>query len=238
MVRESLAAMVILWLAPGAWAQDSSASLVLTPRGATRASVTPASAPPLRLTVPAETEVSAQLLSGIHTQVSQVDDPVTAVLLQPVYVNGQVALPLGTLLDGHITRIKPAGRLNRPAQLALRFDQITLPDGQAKPITGLLSSLDNSPSSKTQFDPEGYLEGARRRVWRRALLGGLVGTGVLGTLRAAVVGSTALACLAPASGAAIVGYAALWPRGNDVNLPPETRCRIRLNNPLVVQASS
>jgi hypothetical protein len=36
-------------------------------------------------------------------------------------------------------------------------------------------------------------------------------------------------------GVALLGYAALWPKGNDVNVPPQTQCRIRLNYPVTVR---
>src|SRR5664279_626104 len=57
------------------------------------------------LTVPAETEVKVQVLSGIHTQINHVNDPVTAEVLKPVFVEGKLDLPTGSLLDGHITMI-------------------------------------------------------------------------------------------------------------------------------------
>ena len=41
-----------------------------------------------------------------------------------------------------------------------------------------------------------------------------------------------------AAGAAAIGYEILWPKGHDVNLPPETRCLIRLSYPLTVRVST
>ena len=39
----------------------------------------------------------------------------------------------------------------------------------------------------------------------------------------------------PATGGGLVGFELLWPRGNDVHVPPETRARIRLNYPVTVR---
>jgi hypothetical protein len=39
------------------------------------------------------------------------------------------------------------------------------------------------------------------------------------------------------AGAAVIGYEILWPKGHEVNLPPETRCLMRLNYPLTVRVS-
>jgi hypothetical protein len=99
------------------------------------------SAPPL--TVPAETEVKVQVLSGIHTQINHVNDPVIAEVLKPVFVEGKLALPPGSLLDGHITMIRNAGHMHRSAELGMRFDRITLPDGQEKPVAAVLAALEH-----------------------------------------------------------------------------------------------
>src|SRR5215831_20386852 len=94
----------------------------------------PSNDSPPTVTIPAETRATVQLLSGIHTRFSRVDDPIKAQLLRPVVIRGKVALPPGTLLDGKLTVVRSAGRLNRPAELAVRFEQITLPDGDVEPI--------------------------------------------------------------------------------------------------------
>lgn len=183
------------------------------------------------LTIPAETEAAAQILSGIHTQVSHVDDRIVARLLRPVLVNGRVALPSGTLLGGRITRVQPARRLHRPAELALRFEEITLPDGDVEPITAVLASLDNPPQMKTRVDSEGYLKGGRS--WK-GVAGGLTALGIFAAAKATISGAASLSPILPAGGVGLLGYEMLWRRGSEVHVPPQTRCRIRLDFPLTV----
>lgn len=184
------------------------------------------------VTIPADTEVATELLSGIHTQVSRVGDSVTARLSRPLYINGRMALPLGTLLDGRITKIRPAGRLNRPAALALRFDRIALPDGEAEPVRGVLAALE-SPV-KTRLDSEGYLKGTPGVSWK-GVAGGIVVLSALALARVPVGGSSALGSILPAGGASVLTYALLWRRGSDVHLPPETLCRVRLTHSVTVR---
>ena len=138
------------------------------------------------LTVPAETEVKVQVLSGIHTQINHVNDPVIAEVLKPVFVEGKLALPPGSLLDGHITMIRNAGHMHRSAELGMRFDRITLPDGQEKPVAAVLAALEHPEMLDIHLDPEGHLtsnrtdvvEDAGRRihragyVWRSENCGG------------------------------------------------------------------
>ncbi len=190
----------------------------------------------LSLTVPAETEFKVQVLSGIHSQVNHVNDPVIAEVTKPVFVQGKLALPQGSLLDGHITMIRNAGHAHRAAQLGLRFDRITLPDGQEKPVAAVLAALENPKMLDIHLDQEGHLTGNRNRPWK-GLAGGFTALGTFGALKLAAVGSAGASIALPLGGAAIVTYETLWRRGREVNLPPDTPCRLRLNYPLTVHMS-
>ena len=185
------------------------------------------------LTVPAETEFRVQVLSGIHSQINHVNDPVIAEVLRPVFVQGRVALPPGSLLDGHITLIRNAGHMHRSAELGLRFDRITLPDGQEKPVAAVLAALENPKMLDIHLDQEGHLTGNRTMSWK-GLVGGFTALGTYGALKVAAVGSAGATLALPLGGAALISYEALWRRGREVNLPPDTPCRLRLNYPLTV----
>jgi hypothetical protein len=185
---------------------------------------------PLTLTIPAETRATVQLLSGIHTRFTRVDDPIKAQLLQPVVIDGKVALPSGTLLDGRVTRVRPAGRVNRSAELSLRFDQVTLPDGDVEPIIAVLAVA----PPHTRLDREGYLKGARSISWA-AVTGGASAIGSFVVAKAAFAGTAAFWPILPAAGTALLGYEFLWHRGSDVHLPPQTACQIRLDYPLTIR---
>ena len=205
--------------------------------GVSLSSQTPAqSGPNAVLTVPAQTEAAVQLLSGIHSRVSHVGDLVTAELLKPVYVNGRVALPTGSVIGGRITRIRPAGRMRRPAEMVLRFDRITLPDGQEKPCSAGLSALDSPLPKTVELDPEGYLKGSRSISWKR-LAGGFFGLGTFAFAEAQLASTAALGAALPIGGGAVLGYTFLFPRGNEVHVPPDTHLRIRLHQPVTVRVA-
>ncbi len=190
----------------------------------------------LTLTVPAETEFKVQVLSGIHSQVNHVNDPVIAEVTKPVFVQGKLALPQGSLLDGHITMIRNAGHAHRSAELGLRFDRITLPDGQEKPVAAVLAALENPKMLDIHLDQEGHLTGNHMMPWK-GLVGGFTALGTFGALKLAAVGSASATIALPIGGAALISYETLWRRGREVNLPPDTPCRLRLNYPLTVHMS-
>ena len=236
-MNKALTAITLMsFLAITAWAQEGEAPMMLPHRSGLEPTRTVPSMPSDTVTVPAETQVSIQMLSGLHTQINHADDLVTARLLQPVLVGGRIALPSGSILDGRITMIRNSGHVHRPAELGLRFDTIVLPDGQAEPMAGVLAVMDKSRKLDLHIDAEGHLTGGRALSWK-TLIGG-VGLGSFGAIKAVASGATAASMSLSLAGAAAIGYEILWPKGHDVNLPPETRCLIRLSYPLTVRVST
>jgi hypothetical protein len=185
------------------------------------------------LIIPAETMVSVELLSGIQSQVAHPDDVVEARLVKPVSVGGRVALPEGTLLTGRVLQVRQARRLGRPAEIAFRFDQVALPDGQEKPLGAILSGLQGAV---VKLDSEGNVLG-KRRLASKGIVLGAAGLGTSAAVGAAVAGGSTLLPVVSAGGTAWLAYEFLWHRGMEVNLPPRTRCTLRLEYPLSVKAS-
>jgi hypothetical protein len=231
MMKLTRAAVPMIVMALAAMAQDYGPGTSLSHRDATGESS--GVAQNLMVTVPAETEVKVQVLSGIHTQINRVNDPVIAEVLQPVFVNGKIALPPGSLLDGHITMIRNSGHMHRSAELGMRFDRITLPDGQEKPVAAVLAALEHPEALDIHLDQEGHVISNRTMSWK-TLAGGFTALGTYGVLKAAAVGSAGASLALPLGGAALIGYEALWRRGHEVNMPPDTPARLRLNYPLTV----
>ena len=188
---------------------------------------------PAVLTIPADTLVKARLISGMHTLVSHVNDPVSAEMMEPVYINGEMALPKGTLFDGHITSVRRPGWLRHNGEIGFRFDSVTLPDGHEIPVSAIITHLDKNKELMGTLDAEGQVHGHRRGSWR-SFLTGAVGVGSLAAVKVAVASSTALTVAVPASAAAFVGYEFFLRRGSNVNVPPMTGCRIRILNSLTV----
>jgi hypothetical protein len=234
MRRAILAVLVTGLFALAAWSQEAPPLFTLTHRSELGVNRGVPRSEPLSLTLPADTLVAVQMLSGVHTRISRVNDPIMAQVLLPIYVRGHLALPKGTLLDGRVTFVRPTGHLHRAAELGLRFERIMLPDGQAESIGAILTAMDGPEKLHLRLDSEGHLSATGGFSWK-ALLGGFAGLGALGGVRAAMVGPAAISSVVPLGGAALTGFELLWLRGRDVDLPPETHCRVRLNHPLTVR---
>lgn len=233
-----LTVLALLWMTCQTVA-ESGPGAASTPDVPATSEISVASTVPANLNtvvVPAETEAEIQLLSGIHSQVSHKGDPFAAQLIRPITINGRVALPAGSLIGGEIIRIRPAGRMRRPAELTLRFDHVTLPDGQDQPISAILAGLDATPQTNTQVDAEGILKGDRGSTWKR-LTGGLLGLGAFSAIQTQFASAAALGATLPIGGGAILGYSFLLPKGHEVHLPPDTQLRIRLRRALTIRVA-
>ena len=61
--------------------------------------------------------------------------------------------------------------------------------------------------------------------------------GVLGAIEAPLASAAVVGASLPLGGGAVVGYSLLFPKGNDVHVPPDTPMRIRLRTPLTVRVA-
>jgi hypothetical protein len=189
------------------------------------------------MTLPAETQVSIELLSGMQSQVSHPDDVVEARLLKPVFMDGRVVLPEGTLFTGRVLGVRPARRLHRSAEINFRFERIALPDGQEKPFDAAISGFQGGVGRDVGLDAEGDLLAKKSLRWR-GITAGFAGLGSSIALRAAIAGGSAFLPEVSAGGSgAWLAYEFLFRRGREVNIPPQTRCTIRLEYPLSIEVA-
>ncbi len=81
------------------------------------------------VTLPAGTRLPLRLDSSVASDSSSVEDPVRASVRRPVQLDGIDVLPAGTALSGVVTAAQRSGKVKGRAQLAIRFDTVTI-DGE------------------------------------------------------------------------------------------------------------
>jgi len=100
--------------------------------------------------------------------------PITAILLEPVYAGEDLAIPAGSTIKGHVSSIskapmrKRAGRLlagdfTPPKTANVTFDQIVLSDGTTVPIHSD-SSIGIGRVANSQYLPKAQRPGMRQRL--------------------------------------------------------------------------
>jgi Zn-dependent protease with chaperone function len=163
--------------------------------------------------VPTGTVLTVGFQEPLSSATSRAGDRFTAEVMEPVRLNGRVAIPAGSTIAGRVLSAKPAARLgNGRAQLNLEFTSLRLAGGRESPIS---ASFHEQGASQTRKD--GVTIGAAAAGG--AVLGRVLGNDSKDTVLGALVG-----------GAIGTGIAART-RGQQVTLPEGIAVEIELDRP-------
>lgn len=180
------------------------------------------------ITVPVDTVISMRMDNTLSSRISRVGDKFTATVAIPVHINGQIAIPAGTIVEGRVTQVTPAKRMAKSGTLAVEFDELIFPDGLHLKLDGFLTSDD--PEMREQIDDENRVSGGSKdRTGIFVGGGGAVGAvlgGIAGGVKGAVLGGVL------GAGAGIAGI--LLSKGEEARVPSGTPFGIQLRQPLVI----
>ncbi|MGE5648076.1 MAG: LssY C-terminal domain-containing protein [Acidobacteriota bacterium] len=100
--------------------------------------------------VPAGTALEVRLKTRVASNASKAQDPVEAVLIRPVWADGAIALPNGTVIKGIVKEAMPVKNATDRALVALEFTSAALPSGQNVAIAARVKQVDNARESVDQ----------------------------------------------------------------------------------------
>jgi hypothetical protein len=172
-------------------------------------------APPQTLTLPAGTVVRVRIDEWLSTDRNLTGDSYSAVLDQPIVVNGWVVARRGQAQTGRVSLVKKGGRGGGASQLGVDLPELTLVDGQQLPLQTQLFQT----SAGTSHGRDAAIIGTTTGVG--ALIGAVAGRGT-GAAIGAGVGATA----------GIIGV--LSTPGKPTVIPPETILSFRLQAPVTI----
>lgn len=167
------------------------------------------------LTIPAGTALPLELTTTVSSETAQVEMPVSARLRRAVMVNGETALPAGAVVNGEVSEVERAGRVQGRSRLGLRFTSVV--------IDGRREALRTNPVS---FEGEATKSEDATKIGAGAGIGAAIG-GILG-------GGSGAAKGAVIGGAAGTG-AVLATRGKEVELGPGADLNPTLASPVEVE---
>jgi hypothetical protein len=107
------------------------------------------------LQVPAGTEIQARLKTKVSTQTAKAKDSVEAVVIAPVMVGGQFAIPAGAVVRGTVETATQSSKSDERSMLALSFTEMEM-DGVKAKIAGRVSMVENARES---VDEQGQITG-------------------------------------------------------------------------------
>jgi len=170
------------------------------------------------LTIPAGTIISVRINEYLSSDRNQVGDRVTATLQSPIVASGWVVARRGQVLTGQVEVAQKAGRVKGTSQLGIELTDLTLVDGQQRPI---LTALWKGSA--------GTSHGADA-----ATIGGTTALGA--AIGAAADWGRGAAIGAGAGAAAGIG-AVLLTRGRPTIIEPETQLSFRLVDPVTLDTT-
>ena len=114
---------------------------------------------------PAGSVLHVRLTNAVGTFASRPGEPVDAVLIAPVKVDGDTVIPSGTILHGRVKAVRRIGLglVHETASLDVIFDSISLPGRAPIAVSTQLASVDNG---REEVTPSGEIrEGRTTASW-------------------------------------------------------------------------
>ena len=139
--------------------------------------------------IPAGTRVGVQLITALSSSADRSGDTFAAQVQDPIFIGGEELIPAGSTLRGHVTFVKPPGRVKGKAEMRLVGDSITTKDGHAYAFKAELAN-GNGSDVKVNGN-EGTVEGqgkSKKKAAEESGIGAAAGAGA-GALAAGGTGA-------------------------------------------------
>lgn len=174
---------------------------------------------PQTLTLPAGTVVRVRIDEWLSSDHNLTGDSFSAVLEQPIVVDGWVVARRGQAQTGRVSVVKKGGHGDGASQLGVDLPELTLVDGQQLPLQTELFQT----SAGTSHGRDAAIVGTTTGMG--ALIGAIAGRGV-GAAIGAGVGATA----------GIIGV--MSTQGKPTVISPETVLSFRLQAPVTISTAN
>jgi len=200
--------------------QPASYAAPPVPAANTAAQTAPPPPPaPRKLIIDQGTQLAIRLIDPIDSEKNQTGDTFRATLNAPLTSDGELAVPAGSEVTGHLVDVKSAGKFKGQSVVVLQLDS-------------LLSAGKTYSLQTDQYRKEGSSRGKNtaEKVGGGAIIGGIIG---------AIAGGGKGAAIGTAAGAGVGAGAQEVSKSQQIKLPSETVLNFTLQAPVtVVQAAS
>jgi len=197
------------------WAMGSKKGATSPPAAKKKGSPVPAPAVPetIQVTLPKGTLIRGQLNQALRASVLRAGSSFSATLKEPLTVSGQVIAPMGSPLDGFVSKVVPSGRFLGGGSLELHLTRLGLPDQRGY-----------------FFSTEPFIKAGKSNAFRNISL--IAGGGIVGVGLGSLLGQTAGALIGMGIGGGTGGILA-WVTGqSDITLPAGSEAAFTLSTPV------
>jgi hypothetical protein len=167
------------------------------------------------ITVKTDSVIGLSLDIAVSSDVAKVEDRVTARVTRDVTVDGRVAIPAGSRLEGVVALVQPGSKFKDQARIGVRFTTLYLPDNTKFSIQTDTLFRDGEPPANE----------ATSKVGASTVIGAILGA-VIGGKKGAAVGAAAGA---GGGTAAVAGG-----HSNAATIPSGVPMTVRLTAPVTV----
>ncbi len=132
--------------------------------------------------LPSGTKFRVRMDNEINSKVSSKGDTFTATVFEPVRISETVVLPIGTIIEGRIIKVKRASAGNKNGEMEVRFETMRFTEGEQRDIEGILviplKAESSSPTASILTVVGGTAIGALLGAVSKADNGALIGAGI------------------------------------------------------------
>jgi hypothetical protein len=169
---------------------------------------------PQKVTISSGTTLAVRLVDTIDSETSQPGQTFHATLDTPLAVEGEVVIPAGYDVEGHIVEVKSAGKFAGQSVLALQLDRVKVGEKYYNIQTDQYRRQGTSRGKNTA-----------EKVGAGAGIGAIIG---------AIAGGGKGAAIGAAAGGGLGGGVQAATHGQQIKLPTETVLNFALQAPLTV----
>ena len=183
-------------------------------------------------TIEPETKAKVVLQTRLSSKLSEVGDPVSVVVDEPISVDGQLVIPRGTEFHGRVTQVAKARRGQKAATITIAIERLAMPWGE-EPVSVVLTAIDDwDKNEKLKANDEGKVSGGRRgdATAENVLTGGGIGGGAAGVIL--LSGGSGVAGAAALGGGLLGGL--FMTKGGEVQVNPGAIFRVKFVKPITL----
>jgi type IV secretion system protein VirB10 len=180
------------------------------------------------MVVPEGTVIPIVLTAYLNTRSTQVGDTLYADTTYPIWIQQRLVIPKGSTIRGTVTEVVRPGRIKGKGRLAIRFDDILLPNGVKREFTATFRGIHGPGEENIDRKSETVSGGSSNG----ADAGTVVGTTSEGAIIGAIVDRGTGAAIGAGAGAAAGLATVLFTRGRDLVLSPGTQFDLELKKPM------
>lgn len=183
--------------------------------------------------VEAGTRIPLVMINSVSTRHAAEGDRLYLETSFPILSNGRIVIPPGSYVAGTITSAKRGGRVKGKAELFLRFDSLTLPNGVTRDFRARVGGIDGRSSQQLDRSEGKITAEATKGSDARTIGEGAAGGASIGVIAGSVSGRPGMgAGIGAAAGAAAGLMGVMLTRGQDVVLARGTTVEMVLDRNL------